>query len=74
MTPEKDLACFKDYYVRGKLGEVLNNDVAYRIGLATAQSLKAKTVVVGYDARETSPILAHEIAKGFAILVQMFWI
>ena len=37
----------------------LNEDIAYRIGRATAQSLRAKTVVVGFDARATSPDLAR---------------
>ena len=41
-----------------------NEDIAYRIGRATAQSLKAKTVAVGFDARATSPDLAGAVAKG----------
>ena len=64
MTSEKNLRCFKAYDVRGKLGEELNEDIAYRIGRATAQSQKAKTVVVGFDARETSPGLADAVANG----------
>ncbi len=56
--------CFKSYDIRGKLGEELNDDIAYRIGRATAQSQKAKTVVVGFDARATSPDLARAVAKG----------
>jgi len=60
----KNLTCFKAYDVRGKLGEELNEDIAYRIGYATAQSQSAKTVVVGFDARATSSDLAHAVAKG----------
>ena len=60
----KNLTCFKAYDVRGKLGEQLNEDIAYRIGRATTQSLKAKTIVVGFDARETSPDLADAVARG----------
>ena len=59
-----NLTCFKAYDVRGKLGEELNEDIAYRIGRATAQSQKAKTVAVGFDARATSPDLARAMAKG----------
>ena len=56
--------CFKAYDVRGKLGEELNEDIVYQIGRATAQSLQAKTVALGFDARETSPSLAKAIASG----------
>ena len=64
MTSGKNLTCFKAYDVRGKLGEELNEDIAYRIGRATAQSQKAKIVAVGFDARATSPDLAQAMAKG----------
>ncbi len=64
MTSDKNLTCFKAYDIRGKLGEELNEDIAYRIGRATAQSQKAKTVAVGFDARATSPGLARSVAKG----------
>ena len=60
----KKLTCFKAYDVRGKLGEELDEDIAYRIGRATAQLQKATTVVVGFDARATSSDLARAVAKG----------
>jgi phosphomannomutase len=41
------LTCFKAYDVRGKLGEELNEEIAYRIGRAFALHLDAKRVVVG---------------------------
>jgi len=46
-----ELTCFKAYDIRGKLGEELNTDIAYRIGRAFAQHTKAKQVVVGGDIR-----------------------
>ena len=64
MNSVKNLSCFKAYDVRGKLGEEINSDIAYRIGRATAQSLNSKTVAVGFDARATSPDLARAVAKG----------
>jgi phosphomannomutase len=60
----KILTCFKAYDVRGKLGEELDEDIAYSIGRATVQSQNAKTVVVGFDARASSPGLANYVAKG----------
>ena len=64
MTSYKNLKCFKAYDVRGKLGEELNEDIAYRIGRVTAQSQNAKSVVVGFDARATSHDLACAVANG----------
>ena len=58
------LPCFKAYDVRGRIGIDFDGDVAYRVGRAVAQHFAAETVVVGYDARETSPEFAAEVARG----------
>jgi phosphomannomutase len=58
------ITCFKAYDIRGKLGEQLNTDVAYRVGRAFAQHTQAKTVVVGGDIRLTSAELKHALAEG----------
>jgi phosphomannomutase len=58
------ITCFKAYDIRGKLGEQLDTDVAYRVGRAFAQHTKAKTVVVGGDIRLTSETLKHALAEG----------
>jgi len=58
------LTCFKAYDIRGKLGEELNTDIAYRIGRAFAQHTKAKQVVVGGDIRLTSEELKLALANG----------
>ncbi|MEZ8028396.1 phosphomannomutase CpsG [Enterovibrio norvegicus] len=58
------LSCFKAYDIRGKLGEELNESIAYRIGRAFGQYLKPSTVVVGGDVRLTSESLKHAVAKG----------
>jgi len=63
MTNTK-LTCFKAYDIRGKLGEELNTDIAYRIGRAFAQHTKAKKVVVGGDIRLTSEELKLALANG----------
>lgn len=59
-----ELTCFKAYDVRGELGVNIDADICYRIGRSFAQSLNAKTIVVGRDARETSPELADAVSKG----------
>ncbi len=58
------LNCFKAYDIRGQLGSELNEDIAYRIGRATAQYLNANTIAVGGDVRLTSESLKQALAKG----------
>jgi len=58
------LTCFKAYDIRGKLGEELNTEIAYRIGRAFAQHTKAQQVVVGGDIRLTSEELKLALANG----------
>jgi len=58
------ITCFKAYDIRGKLGEQLNTDVAYRVGRAFAQHTQAKSVVVGGDIRLTSEELKQALSQG----------
>lgn len=58
------LTCFKAYDIRGKLGDELNEDIAYRIGRAFAQFLRPQSVVVGGDMRLTSEALKQAISNG----------
>ncbi len=60
----RKISCVKAYDIRGKLGEQLDNDIAYRIGRAFGEYLHAKTVVVGGDVRETSAALKLALADG----------
>ena len=58
------LTCFKAYDILGELG--VNSDVAiaYRLGRAVAQHFQAKNIIIGFDARETSPELATATMRG----------
>lgn len=60
----KKLSCFKAYDIRGKLGEELNEDIAWRIGRAYAQHIRPKQVVIGGDVRLTSESLKMSLAEG----------
>ena len=60
----KELSCFKTYDIRGEIDVNINAEIVYRIGRAISQHFSAKSVVIGYDARETSPSFATAIAKG----------
>ncbi len=58
-----NLSCFKKYDVRGILGENLDSEICYRIGRSFAKFLSAKRVILGYDARISSPELANGVAE-----------
>lgn len=59
------LTCFKAYDIRGKLGDELNEEIAYRIGRAYGEFLgEGKTVVVGGDVRLSSASLKQALAEG----------
>lgn len=58
------LTCFKAYDIRGRLGDELNEDIAYRIGRAYAQFLNARRVVVGGDMRLSTESLKAALADG----------
>lgn len=69
---------FKAYDVRATVPDLLNEDVAWRIGNATAQFLrtsltgydrsdsKMNTLIVGRDMRKHSPMLARAFMEGAA--------
>ena len=74
MKNEKALKCFKAYDVRGKIGDEFNEEIAYRIGRSIAESLNAKTVALGFDARATSADLAQAVAKGICDAGSDIWV
>lgn len=55
---------FKAYDVRGIVPDELNEDIAYRIGRATAEFLKTRRIVVGRDMRASSGPLSKALCKG----------
>jgi phosphomannomutase/phosphomannomutase/phosphoglucomutase len=57
-------SCFKAYDIRGRVPDELNPEIAYRIGLATAQYLGAKSMCVGHDCRLSSRSLADAVIEG----------
>ena len=59
-----ELSCFKAYDIRGEIGVNSDEGIVYRIGRAVAQHFGAKSVVIGFDARETSPAFAAAAARG----------
>ena len=55
---------FKAYDVRGRVPEEFNADLACRIGAALVRFTGAKEVVLGHDARLSSPEIAAAVAEG----------
>lgn len=61
---KNSLTCFKAYDIRGELGVNFDAPIAYKIGRAVVQHLSAKVIVVGRDARQSSPELAKALILG----------
>jgi phosphomannomutase len=55
---------FKAYDIRGKVPSELNEEMAYRIGRAYVEIIKAKKVAVGHDIRLSGPSLRDALVKG----------
>lgn len=58
------LTAFKAYDVRGRIPTELNEDLAYKIGLATAAFLNPKRICVGRDIRLSSEQLCQALVRG----------
>ncbi|HEY1077193.1 MAG TPA: phosphomannomutase [Fontimonas sp.] len=57
-------AAFKAYDIRGRVPDELNETIAYRLGLAYAERLQARRVVLGRDIRHSSAALLEALALG----------
>ena len=60
----REITCFKAYDLRGRVGDELDADIAYRVGRAFAETRQAKLVVTGRDNRPSSPELHMALMKG----------
>ena len=58
------LPCFKAYDIRGKLGEELDEALAYKIGRAYGDIYQPQKVAVGADIRLTSESLKKAVIDG----------
>ena len=58
------MSIFKAYDIRGIYPKELDEDIAYKIGRATAYFLKAKQIVVGRDIRLSGKRLFDALAEG----------
>ena len=61
---QKTLTCFKSYDIRGKINVNIDKYVTHCIGRAFTQHFDSGSVVVGFDARETSPSFAISVPRG----------
>tara|TARA_A100001015_G_scaffold297600_1_gene379304 strand:+ start:2325 stop:3710 length:1386 start_codon:yes stop_codon:yes gene_type:complete len=57
------LSCFLSYDVRGEVGINIDENIVYRIARSICEHFKAKHVVIGYDARKSSPAFAKSATK-----------
>ncbi len=63
-VPDMDLSCFKAYDIRGQVPAQLDAELAYQIGRAFVDEINPGTVVVGFDVRLESPMLAEALRRG----------
>ena len=60
-------AIFREYDIRGKFPDDLNNETAYELGKSFGtyfQSKGAGKISVGHDCRESYPVLKDALIKG----------
>lgn len=50
--------------MRGEIGVSIDEGIAYRSGWAVAQHFSAKSVVIGFDARETNQAFVAAASRG----------
>ncbi len=58
------LSAFKTYDIRGRVGETLDEGLAYRLGRAFTQVMAPGKVVLGRDIRGSSEVLQDALARG----------
>jgi phosphomannomutase len=58
------MGIFKSYDIRGVWGREWDGELAYRIGLRLPALLQAPDIVVGRDARESSPAVFEALSRG----------
>ncbi len=58
------MGIFKTYDIRGVWGREWDDALAYRIGLEPAGLLEATDILVGRDARESSPAVFEALSRG----------
>jgi phosphomannomutase len=61
---EKGLPCFKAYDIRGKVPDELNEELAFKLGMAYAAHIEPRRVAVGRDIRLSSPAISEALIKG----------
>jgi len=60
-------SCFKAYDIRGRVPDELNEDVAFRLGIAFAQKFSPRRVALGRDIRHSSLALQLALARGLSM-------
>ena len=58
------MKAFKAFDIRGKVPEELNQELTKKIGAAFCEFLKPKTIVIGYDTRDSSKSLYKALVEG----------
>ena len=70
----RDLSCFKAYDLRGRVPDELDETLAREIGLAYAEFVKPRRVVIGHDIRDADiAVLAHRLARRTVLFQHLYY-
>ncbi|MCD6367504.1 MAG: phosphomannomutase, partial [Candidatus Aenigmarchaeota archaeon] len=58
---------FRSYDIRGRYPHELNEEIVFKVGLAFGKYIGRKKVVLGMDARASSPSLKKSLVKGLTL-------
>jgi len=58
------MSVFKAYDVRGIYPDAINEEIAYRVGFFLPELIETDHVMIGRDARESTPALFEALARG----------
>lgn len=68
MTSMQEDNAFKTNDIRGIYPKEINEKLAYKVGQAIVRKFKPKEIVIGRDARASSPLLFKSVAEGILSL------
>tara|TARA_B100001173_G_scaffold142363_1_gene123578 strand:+ start:1792 stop:3129 length:1338 start_codon:yes stop_codon:yes gene_type:complete len=67
MTKNKLDLIFKSYDIRGVYGDVLNSEIAYKIGYAFAKYVESDSILIGHDGRISHKEMLDAVSSGIML-------
>ena len=58
---------FKSYDIRGVYGDILNSEIAYKIGYAFAKYVESDSILIGHDGRISHKEMLDAVSSGIML-------